>query len=162
MPVTVVSAGRPEETTCSPGVTGVVLANAGVDRAFHETYYVVAHFHYTMSLGATFGIFAGFKSQNALATHEDPARASRPFDKARNGIVISEGVTMVVLKRLADAEAAGDRIYAVIKAVAGSSDGKALQRRLAALDQLRKITAGSAPGTAPAIVESDVRSFSGV
>ncbi|GBE42136.1 cytochrome c oxidase subunit 1 [bacterium BMS3Bbin10] len=42
------------------GVTGVVLANAGVDRAVHDTYYVVAHFHYTMSLGATFGLFAGW------------------------------------------------------------------------------------------------------
>ncbi|WP_051023857.1 type I polyketide synthase [Thiorhodovibrio frisius] len=55
-----------------------------------------------------------------------PQDRARPFDADTDGILLGEGVAMVVLKRLADAEADGDRIYAVIKASASSSDGKAL------------------------------------
>ncbi|WP_348675642.1 beta-ketoacyl synthase N-terminal-like domain-containing protein, partial [uncultured Abyssibacter sp.] len=66
--------------------------------------------------------FLCFSKTQALS----PTGTARSFDKAANGIVISEGAAVLVMKRLADAERDGDRIYAVIKAVAGSSDGKAL------------------------------------
>ena len=59
----------------------------------------------------TFGIFASFKSQGALATHADPTRASRPFDMHRNGIVVAEGGCVFMLERLSDAKQRGAEIY---------------------------------------------------
>ncbi len=70
----------------------------------------------------TFGIYAGFKSQGALATHEDPAKASRPFDKDRNGIVIAEGGALYTLERLEDAQKRGARIYGEIGGYRVNSD----------------------------------------
>jgi len=70
----------------------------------------------------TFGIFAGFKSQGALARHDDPNQASRPFDKARNGIVVSEGGAIYTLERLEDAQARGAKIIAEIVGYRINSD----------------------------------------
>lgn len=55
-----------------------------------------------------------------------PQGVARSFDKSADGIVISEGIAVLILKRLADAERDGDRIYALIKSTASSSDGKGL------------------------------------
>lgn len=62
----------------------------------------------------TFGIFASFKAQGALAQHDDPAKASRPFDKGRNGIVVSEGGAIYALETLARAQARGAQILGEI------------------------------------------------
>jgi 3-oxoacyl-[acyl-carrier-protein] synthase II len=70
----------------------------------------------------TFGIFAGFASQGALATHDDPSKASRPFDRDRNGIVVSEGGCLYVLERYEDAARRGAKIYGEISGYAMNSD----------------------------------------
>ncbi len=62
----------------------------------------------------TFGIFAGFASQGALASHDDPTKASRPFDKNRNGIVVAEGGCLYTLERLDDAKKRNAKIYGEI------------------------------------------------
>ena len=71
----------------------------------------------------TFGIFASFQSQGALARHDDPTKASRPFDLARNGIVASEGGCLFLLERLEDALARGARIHAEVVGHGVNSDG---------------------------------------
>ena len=65
--------------------------------------------------------FLSFSRTQALS----PTGRSRPFDATADGIAISEGFAALILKRLADAERDGDRIYAVIRGVGGSSDGRA-------------------------------------
>jgi len=70
-----------------------------------------------------YGIFAGFKSQGALAIHDDPTKASRPFDRGRNGIVVSEGGCIYVLERFKDAKARGANIIAEILGYRINSDG---------------------------------------
>lgn len=70
----------------------------------------------------TFGIFASFKSQGALATHVDPTKASRPFDVDRNGIVVAEGGCVFVLERLEDALARKAKIYGELAGYAINTD----------------------------------------
>jgi 3-oxoacyl-[acyl-carrier-protein] synthase II len=70
----------------------------------------------------TFGIFASFRSQGALAQHDDPTKASRPFDLRRNGIVVSEGGCIFVLERLPDARRRAARIYAEVMGYSLNTD----------------------------------------
>ncbi len=70
----------------------------------------------------TFGIFAGFASQGALAKHDDPTKASRPFDQDRNGIVVAEGGCLYILERFDDARQRGAKIYGELVGYAMNSD----------------------------------------
>ena len=70
----------------------------------------------------TFGIFASFKSQGALAEHEEPTKASRPFDVDRTGIVVSEGGCLYVLERLDQATSRGAKIYGELAGYAMNTD----------------------------------------
>ena len=70
----------------------------------------------------TFGIFASFRSQGALAEHEDPTKASRPFDRDRSGIVVSEGACIYTMERLSDAQARGAKIYGELVGYAMNTD----------------------------------------
>jgi len=72
----------------------------------------------------SFGIFASFKAQGALASHNDPRQASRPFDMDRNGIVISEGACLYCLETLDRALARGAKIYGEIRGYAMNSDAR--------------------------------------
>ncbi len=72
----------------------------------------------------SFGIFASFKAQGALAEAEDPRQACRPFDLERNGIVVSEGGCMYVLERLDQARERGARIYGEIVGHCINSDAR--------------------------------------
>jgi 3-oxoacyl-[acyl-carrier-protein] synthase II len=69
-----------------------------------------------------FGAFASFRSEGALASHADPEKACRPFDKNRNGVVVSEGGCIYLVERLSDALKRGAKIYGEIVGYAINSD----------------------------------------
>ncbi|MGH7566520.1 MAG: beta-ketoacyl synthase N-terminal-like domain-containing protein, partial [Gemmatimonadota bacterium] len=98
-------------------------------------------------LHCSIGDFLMFSSVHALS----PSGQCRTFDQSADGIAIGEGVGVVVLKRLADAERDGDRVYAVIKGIAGSSDGRSLGLTAPRLEgQIRALErAWSRSGMAP-------------
>ena len=105
------------DAACASSLSAIHLAVAELESGRSNT--VVAGGVDTVQ--SPFGYLCFSKTQ-ALT----PRGRARTFDRDSDGIVISEGLAVVVLKRLADAERDGDRVYAVIKATGGSSDGKAL------------------------------------
>ncbi len=121
------------EVTMNMGITGphytigaaCAAGNAGLIQAAQMLQLGEVDFAFAGGVSEsihTFGIFAGFKNQGALGAHTDPTKASRPFDKNRNGIVISEGGAIYTLERLEDAQARGARIIAEIAGWCINSD----------------------------------------
>ena len=121
------------EVTLNLGITGphytigaaCAAGNAGIIQACQMLRLGEVDFAFAGGVSEsihTFGIFAGFKSQGALAVHEDPNKASRPFDRARNGIVVSEGGAIYTLERLEDAKKRGAKIYGEIVGYKINSD----------------------------------------
>jgi 3-oxoacyl-[acyl-carrier-protein] synthase II len=71
-------------------------------------------------------IMAGFANMRALARHDDPARACRPLDRARNGLVLADGAAVLALERLDDARRRGARVRAVLRGYGLTSDAGAI------------------------------------
>ena len=121
------------EVTLNLGITGphyclgaaCAAGNAGIIQGVQQL--LLGEVDFALAGGVsesihTFGIFAAFAAQNALASHSDPAKASRPLDKKRNGIVVAEGGCVYVLERLADAKKRGAKILGEIVGYAMNSD----------------------------------------
>lgn len=123
------------EVTVNLGLTGphycigaaCAAGNAGIIQGVQQL--LLGEIDYAIAGGVsesihTFGIFASFKSQGALAYDENPLRASRPFDRDRTGIVVSEGGCLYILETLESAKKRGvKKIYGEIKGYAMNSDG---------------------------------------
>ncbi len=121
------------EVTLNMGITGphytLGAACAGGNMGLIQGYQMLNLDEVDVALGGgvsetihAFGAFASFRSEGALASHEDPEKACRPFDKDRNGVVVSEGGCIFVLERLDAALARSARIYGEVVGYAMNSD----------------------------------------
>lgn len=121
------------EVTLNMGITGphytLGAACAGGNMGLIQGYQMLKLDEVDVALGGgvsetihAFGAFASFRSEGALASHEDPEKACRPFDRDRNGVVVSEGGCIFVLERLDAALARSARIYGEVVGYAVNSD----------------------------------------
>ncbi|MDR3111405.1 MAG: beta-ketoacyl-[acyl-carrier-protein] synthase family protein [Planctomycetaceae bacterium] len=121
------------EVTLNLGITGphyclgaaCAAGNAGIIQGVQQL--LLGEVDFALAGGVsesihTFGIFAAFAAQNALATNDDPTKASRPFDQNRNGIVVSEGGCIYTLERLDDAVKRNAKIIAEVVGWGMNSD----------------------------------------